>query len=738
MIAKSVKGKGFRGALDYDLGKEAGRILDTNMAGDTPRELSAEFGSIRKLRPNLSKAVLHVSLSAAPGEKLSDAQWTDIGRKYLAGMDLTDNQYLITRHTDTEHEHIHILANRITNAGQVISDSQDYQRQEVLMRAIEREYALQQLAPSLQSQRRAPTKGEIEKQVRTGEISTRVQLQQLADAAAQGCTSYTQYQARLEAAGVQLEPLLQLSGAKLSGLMYRLDGVVMKGSDLGRAYSPTGLARRGVTYEQSRDAAAIRASQERDPAAGLGQPSPSRQPSPTPERGGPGIHAGALSASTGGADRPGRQDPDRGRPQEPGDERDLPTPTRQRDPQPEGRDDAGAGTGKERGRPPEPSREPARVEALQPGHSDRGSDRGDYSGARERILALGLPADPAQHLGPQSGGQPPQTRRDRSLEAVQRQIAALGTARFEVEIHDGSDPVRRDWSPAELEQSVAWLKRMNARGSGVHIRPAGEHGLVLVSGLKAEAIERMKQDGFTPAATVEVSPGRYEAWIKLMDVKEGGLTDEVRTAAAAGLARRYEGALQSDGGTGGQASGHAGSQPFGRLAGFTNQDPEHAREGMQPYVLARDCNGQVAAAGSAYLVTIEQALDAAAARQERARRLEAIGVATARVGGPDPLGEYRRQAQQLIVKYGGGTDLARMDWMIAVDMAKSGRFTQQDIERGIARGTPNVQSRKAVHVEDYARRTVQKAWSAPEVVQQREERQRNLQQETKRDRGLER
>ena len=279
---------------------------------------------------------------------------------------------------------------------------------------------------------------------------------------------------------------------------------------------------------------------------------------------------------------------------------------------------------------------------------------------------------------------------------------------------------------------------MNARGSGVHIRPAGEHGLVLVSGLKAEAIERMKQDGFTPAATVEVSPGRYEAWIKLMDVKEGGLTDEVRTAAAAGLARRYEGALQSDGGTGGQASGHAGSQPFGRLAGFTNQDPEHAREGMQPYVLARDCNGQVAAAGSAYLVTIEQALDAVAARQERARRLEAIGVATARVGGHDPLGEYRRQAQQLIVKYGAGADLARMDWMIAVDMAKSGRFTQQDIESGIARGTPNVQSRKAVNVEDYARRTAQKAWGAPEVVLQRQERQRHLQQEAKRDRGLER
>ena len=71
MIAKAVKGRGFRGALAYDLGKDDGRILDTNMAGESIRELSAEFGAIRKLRPNLERAVLHVSLSAAPGENPS-------------------------------------------------------------------------------------------------------------------------------------------------------------------------------------------------------------------------------------------------------------------------------------------------------------------------------------------------------------------------------------------------------------------------------------------------------------------------------------------------------------------------------------------------------------------------------------------------------------------------------------------------------------------------------------------
>jgi hypothetical protein len=132
MIAKAIKGRGFRGALEYDLGKEQGRVVDTNMEGEGPRELAAEFGEIRKLRPKLGKAVLHVSLSAAPSEHLTDDQWREIGQRYLHGMGLDDNQYLITRHDDTDHEHL--LINRIRFDGKVTSDSHDYRRHEMLMR----------------------------------------------------------------------------------------------------------------------------------------------------------------------------------------------------------------------------------------------------------------------------------------------------------------------------------------------------------------------------------------------------------------------------------------------------------------------------------------------------------------------------------------------------------------------------------------------------------------------------
>lgn len=73
--------------------------------------------------------------------------------------------------------------------------------------------------------------------------------------------------------------------------------------------------------------------------------------------------------------------------------------------------------------------------------------------------------------------------------------------------------------------------------------------------------------------------------------------------------------------------------------------------------------------------------------------------------------------------------------MIAKDMAKSGRYSAEGIAKAIEKHSPHVESRKAGHVEDYARKTVQKAWDAPEVTLARQAQQDREKQEQKRDRG---
>lgn len=604
MIAKAIKGKGFRGALEYDLGKEDARVIDTNMNGDGARELAAEFREIRKLRPALSKSVLHVSLSAAPGEHLTDAEWTDVGQRYLIGMGLDRNQYIVTRHADTEHEHIHLVVNRIQFDGAVTSDSHDYRRHEILMRAIERDLGLQQVALSVDVERRAATKGEIEEALRTGRPSMRQQLQQLCDAAAKDCTSFSQYAERLEAAGVELVPVSQLNGARLSGLSYRLDGVMMKGSDLGKRYSPSGLAKHGVRYDKERDYEAIGRIIERGEIERAGTTDRDSARGQDRERGAAGIDARAFSAGDGGADGRNAPDAGRNRPPKPGPGRTVQGPNRDGiegiEPGISSRTRGGGDHGS--------GRQTNGVAPLPAGDVDRD----DECDARDRILALASPAHRGEPSGREGGGGAPAAR-DRTSEAIERQIDAMGVERFDVLLRDTTSgaTISREWSRTELLTSVAWLKRMNVRGNNIFVRPNGEHGLALVHSLKDKDIVSMRNKGFAPAISVELAGNEFQAWVKLSD---RALPDGVRRLAEAGLAHAFGGAVNRrilDG--------------YGWLAGCVNHGDRSHEPSRGKYVLAHGGSDKVDRRTSAFVEHVKASLQVVAKGPERAAPVQRPG-----------------------------------------------------------------------------------------------------------------
>jgi hypothetical protein len=604
MIAKAVKGKGFRGALEYDLSKEQGRVIDTNMEGAGPRELAREFGAIRKLRPNLGRAVLHVSLSAALGEHLTDAQWCEIGQRYLHGMGLDANQYLTTRHTDTDHEHVHLLVNRVRLDGEVTSDSHDYRRHEILMRAIERDFSLQPVRPSIEAERHAATKGEIEQGLRTGVASTRQRLQQLCDGAATTSRTYSDYAERLEAAGVELVPVTQLDGAKLSGLSYRLDGVMMKGSDLGKGYSPAGLAKRGISYEKNRDFAAVGRQREREEHRRPGGANRSAAPGEDRKRRSTGVDAGADRTGDGGTDGRNPHHPGRDRAQKQGAQREVR----------EGglgcgdSGAAGSGDGERFGRSHALGWPEHGVEAL-PAGCDDGHP---VSGPRERILALAGAADGGESFRRGAGGGISKAR-DRSLEAVQSQIGAMGAERYEIVIVSAKTgrQTKREWSAWELVKGVPWLKCMNAQGGDITLRPLDGPELLLVDALDAEAVKDMRRQGLAPAVTVETSSGRFQAWVKVSDHL---LSEVLRKPVVAALARGFPKVGE-----------------YGRLAGFTNQQTEQNRAGWQTYVLASEATGKVAPAAQQYFAEIKFHLQEVATEKQRqvaaekAKRLQPRG-----------------------------------------------------------------------------------------------------------------
>jgi hypothetical protein len=175
----------------------------------------------------------------------------------------------------------------------------------------------------------------------------------------------------------------------------------------------------------------------------------------------------------------------------------------------------------------------------------------------------------------------------------------MGAERYEIVVVSAQTgrQTKREWNASEMIKGVPWLKRMNAQGGDINLRPLDGPELILVDALDVEAVKDMRRQGLAPAVTVQTSPGRFQAWIK---VSEYRLAEEVRKPTVAGLARSF------------QKVGE-----YGMLAGFTNQKAEPSRAGRHPYVLAHEATGKVASAAQQYLGTIELHLREVTAKKQR-------------------------------------------------------------------------------------------------------------------------
>ncbi|MEG4026397.1 relaxase/mobilization nuclease domain-containing protein [Microcoleus sp. S13C4] len=264
MIGKQIKGTGFRGCLNYVLGKKDAALIGGTMCGQTPEELAAEFAIARQLRPNLKVAVFHATLSVDSTEKLEDSEendqrWLAIAANYMKAMEFDNNQYAVVKHSDTEHDHIHIVASRICLDGGVVDDSWDYYKSQETIRQLERNYNLETVTPSWETDKRAQTTGEHRQLKSKGNKSVRVQLQDLIDEVTQDNPSMPEFVERLQQQAVEVQ--VTLTGIGFSqGISYNLDGVALSGTQLGRAYTFSGLQKhRGVSYDKGRDNALIEA-----------------------------------------------------------------------------------------------------------------------------------------------------------------------------------------------------------------------------------------------------------------------------------------------------------------------------------------------------------------------------------------------------------------------------------------------------------------------------------------------
>jgi hypothetical protein len=258
MTADLVKGKGFRGALRYNLQKMEklnATLLDTSFVRMNEHDVMKEIAMVRMQRPNLQKYFYHTSLNFPPEENLPDDKMLKIAKEYLESMGFDQHQYAIFRHFDAGHPHVHLLVNRIGYDGSLVSDSKDYARTENILRKLEKKYGLTPVISSKQAQERATTKNELELVRRKNKPSSKQKLQILIKAITKNKPTTEEFIKALEKQGVNVL-FNQASTGFVSGISFGYEGLLFKGAHLGQAYKWQAV-KNSISYEPERDRQAI-------------------------------------------------------------------------------------------------------------------------------------------------------------------------------------------------------------------------------------------------------------------------------------------------------------------------------------------------------------------------------------------------------------------------------------------------------------------------------------------------
>ena len=170
MVARLAPVESISETLSYNEEKvtqhRAECIHSKNFLQDTGKLSYADklerFQRLNDLNSRSRVKMLHATLNFEPAEKLSNAQLADIADRYMQGLKMEDQPYLVYRHQDSNHPHIHIVSSLIQPDGRRINTHRMAIRlSEPIRKAIQQEF---QLLPSQRPKRSpVPSPNEVQK-----------------------------------------------------------------------------------------------------------------------------------------------------------------------------------------------------------------------------------------------------------------------------------------------------------------------------------------------------------------------------------------------------------------------------------------------------------------------------------------------------------------------------------------------------------------------------------------------
>ena len=231
MIGKLKKGSSFGGCIRYVTGKDEAKIIasDGVLLG-TNAEITQSFELQRQLNPRIKKPVGHIALSFKPEDKprLTDEFMAKIAIEYMQMMGITDTQFIIVRHHKTDNPHCHVVYNRINNEGKLISDRNDYRRNEQVTKALKSRYGF--------------TYGTDKSNTNTRKLHNaeraKYEIHNAVKGALNNSDSWQKFKSELAKRGIHLEFVYKdKEQTKVQGIRFSKDGYSFKGTQISRDYS---------------------------------------------------------------------------------------------------------------------------------------------------------------------------------------------------------------------------------------------------------------------------------------------------------------------------------------------------------------------------------------------------------------------------------------------------------------------------------------------------------------------
>lgn len=231
MIAKIMKGADFKGVVYYILNDNKGtEIIDAEgLFLENNDTIAQGFVGQASMNPKVTRPVGHIALSFSKEDspRLNNAVMAQIAREYMERMGIRDTQYIIGRHFDKEHPHMHIVFNRINNNGKTISDRNDRFRSGRICKELTKKYGLHF----------ANGKENVKAERLREPDKTRYELYSILKAEVGRCRDWDTLLERLERQGVEVQFKYKGQTNEIQGIVFSMNGYRFNGSKVNRSFS---------------------------------------------------------------------------------------------------------------------------------------------------------------------------------------------------------------------------------------------------------------------------------------------------------------------------------------------------------------------------------------------------------------------------------------------------------------------------------------------------------------------